>query len=202
MQGYSETLLEEYNDKLDETGRDYLQRIRRSALRMDLLVRDILAYSRVAKGDIHLKEVNLENVILDVIQGYPALHAKNADIIIQSPLPTVLGHEAYLTQIVSNLLGNAVKFVPRDTRPRVEIRAETEGNSVRIFFKDNGIGIAPEHQRQIFQIFGRVYSDKQFEGTGIGLAIAKKAAERMGGSIELKSEVGHGSEFAVLLNKP
>ena len=72
---------------------------------------------------------------------------------------------------------------------------------VRITFKDNGIGIAPEHQRQIFQIFGRVYSEKKFEGTGIGLAIAKKAAERMGGSLGVTSELGHGSQFFVLLKR-
>jgi PAS domain S-box-containing protein len=199
MQGYSDALLEDHSQRLDETAQDYLKRIRRAASRMDLLIQDVLAYSRVAKGDIDLQPVDVEHVIADVIQHYPALEAKNADIRVVGPIPKVVGHEAYLTQIVSNLLSNAVKFVPAGTRPAVEIRAKSEGEMVRIIFKDNGIGIAPEHQKQIFQIFGRVYSEKKFEGTGIGLAIAKKAAERMGGAVGVESTMGQGSEFFVIL---
>jgi PAS domain S-box-containing protein len=201
MQGYADALLEDYRDKLDPTGEDYLRRICRAAGRMDLLIQDVLAYSRVAKGDIHLREVNVENVVRDVIQSYPALQSEHASIKIAAPLPLVMGHEAYLTQIVSNLLSNAVKFVEPGKRPEVEIRAEIKGELAEIIFADKGIGIAPEHQNQIFQIFGRVYSDKKFEGTGIGLAIAKKAAERMGGSIGVRSELGRGSQFYVLLKR-
>ncbi|MDB6055857.1 MAG: two-component hybrid sensor and regulator, partial [Verrucomicrobiales bacterium] len=199
MQGYSDALLEDYKDKLDETGAEYLNRIRRSARRMDLLIQDVLAYSRVAKGEIELRAVNVENVIRDVIQNYPALQPGSAEITVFSPIPPVLGHEAYLTQLISNLLGNAVKFVSPGVRSNVSIRGTTEGDMVRISFQDNGIGIAEEHQRQVFQIFGRVYSEKKYEGTGIGLAIAKKAAERMGGSLGLNSELGKGSEFFVIL---
>ncbi|MDB6039826.1 MAG: hypothetical protein JWM99_3667 [Verrucomicrobiales bacterium] len=201
MQGYSDALLEDYKSKLDEPGQDYLKRIRRAASRMDLLIQDVLAYSRVAKGEIALEKVKIENVIHDVIQNYPALQADQALITVHSPLPPVLGHEAYLTQIVSNFLNNAVKFVSPGTKPRVDVRATIQGDMVRVSFEDNGIGIAPEHQAQIFQIFGRVYSEKQFEGTGIGLAIAKKAAERMGGFVGVVSELGRGSQFFVLLKR-
>jgi PAS domain S-box-containing protein len=201
MQGYAEALLEEYEGKLDPTGQDYLKRIGRAASRMDLLIQDVLAYSRVAKGEIQLRKVNVEGVIRDVIQNYPALQPDRATIKTVSPIPEVMGHEAYLTQIVSNLLTNAVKFVEPGKRPEVEIRGNAEGDLVRITFTDNGIGIAPEHHNQIFQIFGRVYSDKKFEGTGIGLAIAKKAAERMGGSVGVDSQLGRGSHFFVLLKR-
>jgi PAS domain S-box-containing protein len=201
MQGYSDALLEDYKDKLDPIAQDYLNRIRRAASRMDLLIRDILAYSKVAKGEIRLDTIDLEHVIRDVIQNYEALQPDRASINIKSPLPPVLGHEAYMTQIVSNYLSNAVKFVERGVRPVVNISASPEGDMVRVSFVDNGIGIDPEHQKQIFQIFGRVYSEKKFEGTGIGLAIAKKAAERMGGSVGVRSELGQGSEFFVLLRR-
>ena len=201
MQGYADALLEEYAGKFDATGEDYLKRIRRAASRMDLLIQDVLAYSRVAKGDIVLQEVNVENVVRDVIQNYPTLHAESTVISIKGPIPLVMGHEAYLTQIVSNLLSNAVKFVEKAKRPEVKISAESEEEMVRIDFTDNGIGIAPEHQKQIFQIFGRVYSEKKFEGTGIGLAIAKKAAERMGGSVGVESQLGRGSRFYVRLRR-
>ena len=201
MQGYSEALLEEYKNRLDEKGQGYLMRIRRSASRMDLLIQDVLAYSRVAKGEIHLCEVKVESVIQDVIQNYPALQEDRVDIQVMSPIPRVLAHEAYLTQIVSNLLSNAVKFVEPGKRPSITIRGSVEGEMVRLCFEDNGIGISPEHQQQIFEIFGRVYPEKKYEGTGIGLAIVKKAAERMGGMVELESAPGVGSRFFLILKK-
>jgi PAS domain S-box-containing protein len=201
MQGYADALIEEYGRKLDETGHEYLKRIRRAAARMDLLIQDVLAYSRVAKGDIQLNTVNVENVIRDVIQNYPGLQDERATIKVVAPLPKVIGHEAYLTQIISNLLSNAIKFVEPGKRPEVEVRGEIEGEIVRLTFSDNGIGIAPEHHNQIFQIFGRVYSEKKFEGTGIGLAIVKKAAERMGGTVTVESQLGRGSKFHVLLRR-
>lgn len=201
MHGYSEALLQDYKGKIDETGQEYLNRIRRSALRMDLLIQDILAYSRVAKGEIQLKPLNVENVIRDVIQNYPALQPDRAEILVVGPVPEILGHEAYLTQIVSNFLSNAVKFVVPGQKPSVIVRTRAEGEMIRLSFEDNGIGISSEHQKQIFQIFGRVYSDKKYEGTGIGLAIAKKAAERMGGFVGVESEAGKGSIFFVLLKK-
>jgi PAS domain S-box-containing protein len=199
MQGYSDALLDEYTGKLGLTGVEYLKRIRRSASRMDLLIQDVLAYSRVAKGAIELKQVDVEAVIRDVIQNYPALQPDKANISVLPPIPPILGHEAYLTQIVSNLLTNAVKFVEPGKKPGVLVRSRAEGDLVRIEFKDDGIGIAAKHQKQIFQIFGRVYSEKKYEGTGIGLAIAKKAAERMGGALGVESEAGRGSTFFVLL---
>jgi PAS domain S-box-containing protein len=201
MQGYADALLEDYKGRLDATGEDYLKRIRRASSRMDLLIQDVLAYSRVAKGDIPLREVNVDNVISDVLQNYATLHEGRAKVTVEGSITPVVGHEAYLTQIVSNFLSNAVKFVAPGTAPKVTIRGRDEGEWVRIDFTDNGIGIAPEHQKQIFEIFGRVYSDKKFEGTGIGLAIAKKAAERMGGSVGVDSELGQGSTFYVRLKR-
>ncbi len=115
----------------------------------------------------------------------------------------VRAHPAYLTQCVSNLLGNALKFVRPGVPPTVTIRAEDEPHTgnVKVWFEDNGIGIAPEHFQDIFQIFGRIHSSKEYEGTGIGLAIVRKAVERMGGSVGLTSEVGKGSRFWLSLQK-
>lgn len=199
MQGYADALIEDYAGKLDQTGREYLARIKRAASRMDLLIQDVLAYSRVAQGDVPLKPVDLNSVIRDVIQNYPTLQPERAEITVSDSLPQVIGHEAYLTQAVSNILTNGVKFVAPGTFPRITIGATQQAGLVRIFFRDNGIGIARDHRERIFQIFGRVYSDKQYEGTGIGLAIAKKAAERMGGMIGVDSEPGNGSTFYLLL---
>lgn len=199
MQGYSDVLLQDYHDKLDATAQDYLTRIRRAASRMDLLIQDVLAYSRVAKSEIQLHPIDVATVIRDVVLTYSSLDPDHADIEIRGPIPKVVGHDACLTQVISNFLANAVKFVAPGVRPKVVVSSAVHDGMVRIEFADNGIGIAPEHRNQIFQIFGRVYSDKKFEGTGIGLAIVKKAAERMGGLVGVESEFGKGSRFYLIL---
>jgi signal transduction histidine kinase len=202
MQGYAHALLEDYSAQLDEQGKKFLTKISSGAARLDLLVQDILAYSRIAKGQVTLENVSPGDIIRDVIDTYPHLRDKAA-ITIKSPLPAVCAHPAYLTQCVSNLLGNAVKFVAPGVQPRVTIWAEPEPGTdyIRLCFEDNGIGIAPEHFRDIFEIFGRVNANHVYEGTGIGLAIVRKAAERMGGGAAVTSELGKGSRFWLSLRR-
>jgi len=133
------------------------------------------------------------------------------DDTVTTPLPRVQGNLAALTQIISNLLGNAVKFVEKGVKPEVRIWAEVlPGRSevgspapasgrVRLWFEDNGLGIAPEHHPRIFQMFQRLHHLDQFEGTGVGLAIVRKAVERMGGRAGVESAVGQGSRFWIEL---
>jgi PAS domain S-box-containing protein len=200
MQGYAEALLHDYKDKLDAEGERYLQRILRGATRLDLLIRDVLAYSKVARGQIELRNVNLNALLQDILQNYPNLHSSKIDVRI-SDLPNVWGHEGLLTQVISNLLANAAKFVKPGAMPQVDVSSENLDGETKIWFSDHGLGIAPEHQKQIFEIFGRVYPEKQFEGTGIGLAIVKKALDKMGGSVGVISELGKGSRFWINLKK-
>ena len=200
MQGYAEALLEEERDRLSERGQQYLARIHRAATRLDLLVQDVLAYSKVAKGEIRLQPTPIGPLIEDILRSYPELREKAA-ITVEQPLPAVIGHEGYLSQCVANILGNAVKFVAPGVQPKVRVWAETLGEQVRINFEDTGIGIAAEHREQIFQLFGRVDHADAFEGTGIGLAIVKKACERMGGSVGVESELDRGSRFWITLRK-
>jgi signal transduction histidine kinase len=200
MQGYAEALITDKSDQLDDEGKHFLDRIQRAATRLDSLIQDVLAYSRIAKSDVQLTAICLDNFLKELLYGYPGITEK-LKIALHSPMPPVLGHEGYLSQCVANLLGNAAKFTRPDVTPQVVIRAEQEAEWVRIWFEDNGIGIAPEHHHQIFQIFGRVYAEKQFEGTGIGLAIVRKAAERMGGKVGVLSELGKGSRFWLSLKK-
>lgn len=199
MQGYADALLKDYQQSLDGTAIHYLERMRRAAYRLDMLIQDVLSYSKVAKGDVTLKPVDVTTVIKDVVQNYHHLQPPDAHVVLETSIPPVMGHEAHLTQIVSNLLGNAVKFVAPGVVPRIRISAIQENDLVRVLFEDNGIGIEPRHHAEIFKIFGRVYSEKQFEGTGIGLAIVKKAAERMGGSVSVASQLGKGSTFCLSL---
>src|SRR5262249_4301095 len=154
----------------------------------DRLILDILTYSRLSRRDVPLHPVSLDTLVREVVQTYPALQSARADISIPKSLPMVIGHESYLTQVFSNLLDNAVKFVPRGTKPRVRIWSEPRDGSVRIWIGDNGIGIKPEHRSRLFGMFERVHPEKQFEGTGIGLAIVRKAVERMGGTTGVESD--------------
>ncbi|MDB6028342.1 MAG: putative two-component sensor histidine kinase protein [Verrucomicrobiales bacterium] len=199
MQGYSQFLLEDYCDNLDETGRDYVRRISTAATRLDKLIQDILTYSRVARAEIHTRPIDLEKLFTDVIQSYHML--QRAQIHVRRPLLPVLGHEGSLTQSISNLLGNAVKFVPKDRKAEVNIWTEERDGKIRLNFQDNGIGIAPEYQKRIFNMFEQAHFTQSYEGTGIGLAIVRKAAERMDGEVGVESELGKGSTFWIELPK-
>lgn len=196
MQGYAQLLLNRLGTALDETGRSYFQRLMSSTERLDRLVQDVLRYSQVARTPVELRAVNLERLLDQVVNDYPVLLPPRVNIDVQKPLLPVRGHEAFLTQCMSNLISNAVKFKRPGQRPRVKIfTQELTRGKVRVWFEDNGIGIAPEDQRRIFGIFERVYSNKEYEGTGIGLAIVAKAVERMGGQVGVESAVGRGSRF-------
>jgi PAS domain S-box-containing protein len=195
MEGCARALLKDYASLLPEDGIDALHRIERAAARLDLLVRDILAYSKVSKGEIQLTIVDLDSLLEDLLQQHPQFHAARHHITIDHPLPRVRGHQACLGQCFANLVDNALKFIAPGATPKLHIRGEHLGEQVRICVADNGIGIAAEHRDRIFQIFGRVYPEKRYPGTGIGLAIVKKAVVRMGGTIGFESESGKGSTF-------
>ena len=201
MQGYAAALLADHKPNLNEEGRYYLERIHKAATRMDLLIQEVLTYSRVANEKLTFQPVDLERVISDIVQSYPDFQTPKAIITVKSPLPKVIGHEALVTQVISNLIVNAIKFVKPGETPKVFIHGESTETVVRVWVEDQGIGIDPMHYKRIFEIFGRVYGDKQFEGTGIGLAIAKKAVERMEGEIGVESQLSQGSRFWFTLKK-
>jgi PAS domain S-box-containing protein len=197
MQGYSNFLIEDYADKLDESGREFLNRIAAASGRLDRLVTDILTYSRVARENIEKSTIHLEPLVQEVIQSYPALQA--AEIHVRTPLIPVIGHEGSLTQCISNLLGNAIKFIPSDRKPVGKIWTELRGSRVRLNFQDNGIGISAADQERIFKIFEKASQGGFYEGTGIGLAIVRKAVERMEGRTGVESELEKGSTFWIEL---
>ena len=199
MEGYANALADDYGDRLDTQAQDWIQRIARSAHRLDGLISDVLAYSRVAKEAVALAPIDLERLIEDIRSGHPEFQAPKARIDIEKPLHRVLGHEAYLTQCIANILGNSVKFVDAGTVPEIRIRSEKVNGKVRLWFADNGIGIDPAHHERIFQIFGQVHPSGKYAGTGIGLAIVRKAAQRMNGDVGVESEPGKGSRFWLIL---
>jgi PAS domain S-box-containing protein len=200
MQGYAEVLVTQASTSLSPQHQNYLQRIQRAAARLDTLTREVLGYSQLSRREVTLQPVDLEKLLRDIREEYPQLRGTDC-IEIRSPLLAVLGHGGLLSQTLSNLLINACKFITPGKTPKVVVRTEEAGEQVRLWVEDNGIGIAPEHRDRLFKIFGRIHPDHKYEGTGIGLAIVKKAAERMGGTAGFESEVGKGSRFWVQLKK-
>ncbi len=202
MQSYAQFLVDEYSSKLDEQGVKYLQQIMRSSVRLDRLIRDVLSYTTVIHTQVPMERVDLDRLVRDIVETYPNGQPIKPQIRINGRLPTVMGNEALLTQCISNLLSNGAKFVAVGTTPRVEIWAEArEPDLFRVWFKDNGVGIAPEDHERIFRMFERIHPVTEYEGTGIGLTIVRKAAERMGAPMGFESELGDGSRFWIELEK-
>jgi PAS domain S-box-containing protein len=196
---FSEILETRFAEQLGREGKDLLDRVISSAVRLDRLIRDVLAYSRVTLAPIEREPLEPEKLIRQIIQEHPSFQEPNAEIQIRTPLLAILGHEASLTQCIYNLLCNAVKFVPKGTRPQIQIWTEPLENYVRLWIEDNGIGIPAEAKDRMFLMFQRFHRSADYEGTGIGLAIVRKAVERMGGKVGVESEPGRGSRFWLLL---
>lgn len=196
MQGLSQALLEDYSDRLDETGKLYAQEISASAQQADQLVSDLLDYGRLSRAEIVNQPLNLTELVATVLQQMQSdLQARQAVVTVDTPLPEVMGHRLTLIQALVNLLNNAVKFVPQDRQPQVHVWAELRSGWVRLWIEDNGIGIAPEYHELIFQTFERLHTRQAYPGTGVGLAIVRKGAERMGGRVGVESALGQGSRF-------
>ncbi|HYG35432.1 MAG TPA: PAS domain S-box protein, partial [Clostridia bacterium] len=219
MQTYATVLEEEAGTHLQPDSSEYLRRIKVAANRMDQLITDSLNYSKVVREELPLGPVNVGRLLRGLVETYPNLQLPGAEVTVEINNLLVLGNEAALTQVFSNLLGNAVKFVAPGVKPRVRVWAQemqtdevqsrdTEGRgenvasqpqAVRIWVEDNGIGIPKEGHGKIFGMFQRMHRAEEYPGTGIGLAIVRKSLERMGGQIYLESEPGRGSRFCVEL---
>lgn len=198
IQGYAHLVRERLGEGADPECRAMLQRISDSGVRLDRLIRDSLSYNAITHGPLELVPVDLDKLIAQVVDLYPNLGRDRVRI--RAPLGRVLAQESLMTQILSNLLGNAVKFTAKDTTPQVDVwTEEREGGKVRLCIQDNGIGIPREHWARIFGHFERLPAAQAGEGTGIGLAIVKMAVERLGGSVSVESEPGKGSLFSVML---
>ncbi|MET0263945.1 MAG: ATP-binding protein [Rariglobus sp.] len=197
MHGFAGLLAEECMDSLNEQSREYLNRITTAASRMDRLITDALSYSKVVRHEMPKEPVDVVRLLRGMVDSYPIFQEPKARIEIADDLPAVMGNEAGLTQCFSNLLGNAVKFVSPGKIPHVRITGERHGDMVRFWCEDNGIGIPKELQARVFVMFQRL--SKDYEGTGIGLALVKKVVERMGGSVGLESEPGKGTRFWIEL---
>jgi len=200
MEGFADALLEEYSDRLDAQGKDYARRICGAARRMDRMIGDLLDFERLATLEPAATRVELGPVVDQVlVEMADELRRTGAEVLVERPLLAAHANTELLQKVVRELVANALRFVPADARPHVIVRTEHEGSTVTLLIEDNGIGIAPEHQEQIFDPFVRLHGHDRHSGTGIGLAIVKRAVHCMGGDVRLESTPQEGTRFRVHL---
>jgi PAS domain S-box-containing protein len=196
---YTQLLSRRYKGKLDADADEFISFAVDGANRMQQLIQDLLAYSRVATKGKDLLETSSEEAFQQALRNLRGAIGDSGALVTHDPLPTVLADEGQLVQLFQNLVSNAIKYQNPGV-PRVHVSATRKRDNVggaRWLFtvKDNGIGIESQYFDRIFGMFQRLHKREEFEGTGIGLAICKKIVERHGGSISVESQMGHGSTF-------
>jgi PAS domain S-box-containing protein len=203
IQGFASALMEDETPRLSPTGRLFVQRIDGGVGRLDRLITDLLDYSKLTRGELPQGPVGLERAVqLALADLETQIGASGARIDVASPLPVVLGNEALLVQVFGNLIGNAIKFVAAGVVPHVLVRAHASDNRIRLEVVDNGIGIAPADRDRVFSVFERLHGQERYPGTGIGLAIVRKAADWMGGSVHMEDAPGGGAMAVLSLRPP
>lgn len=196
MQGFAQALREDFSADLPAAGQEYADRIVAAAKRMDHIIEDLLQFSRLSGRDLPLRTVALEDALEIALQQIDEdIVRTGARVEVARPLARVCGHRTTLVQVFVNLIGNAIKFVAAGTVPHVVVSTEQRGGEIEISVRDNGIGIEPAHRERVFGLFERLHGIETYPGTGIGLAIVRKAAERMGGSVGVDANSGGGSRF-------
>jgi signal transduction histidine kinase len=198
MDGFAGALREDYGGRLDARGHDYLRRITVAARHMDALIADLLEYGHLGREPLEPGPVGLRDVVADVIASRSEeWRERNAQIAVEIAAGMlVLAHRDALARAIERLLDNATRFARPGAAPLVLVRAEVRDDRARLWVEDNGIGIEPRYHERIFEVFERLNGDR-YPGTGMGLAIVRRVAMRLGGAVGIASEPGRGSRFWV-----
>ncbi len=205
---FGDRLADRYSEALDERAKDYILRMGSAAERMQVLINDLLKFSRISRKESPKDEVNLNRCLDKVLEVLELEIAEKQAVIHRSTLPTIIGDESQIEQLFQNLLTNSLKYSKKDLIPEINIsckncgveQALLEGEVFwKIRFEDNGIGFDNQYNKQIFQVFERLHGRTEYHGTGIGLALCEKILTRHGGRIEADGEVGKGAIFTVFL---
>ena len=192
---YTQLLSRRYKGKLDADADQFIAFAVDGATRMQQLIQDLLAYSRVGSKEVDLDDTSSEGALQEAIEDLHGAIEESGALVTHDPLPHVQADESQLRQLFQNLVGNAIKYQGPGI-PRVHISAAKNGGKKWMFsVRDNGLGIDPQYFERIFGMFQRLHKREEFAGTGIGLAICKKIVERHGGTISVESQPGLGSNF-------
>lgn len=194
ISSYVQLLAKRYKGKLDQDADDFIGYATDGAVRMQRLINDLLAYSRVGTQGKGFGEVNLDAALAKALENLQLFIKEKHAVITHDPLPMTYGDSGQLIQVFQNLIDNAIKFRSGEP-PRIHVSARIEGGECMCSVRDNGIGIAPEYLTRLFLLFQRLHTIKEYPGTGLGLAICKRIIERHGGKIWVESRPGKGSTF-------
>ncbi len=199
---YSQMLEEDYINVLDENGQRLLGIIQKSAVKMGVLIDDLLTFSRLSKKEMRKSRINMNEFVNNIVDEYAKISSHHAKIIVNE-LPDVLGDENLLSSVLTNLLSNAVKYSFKNEHPVIDISGKkiTENNKefVEYCITDNGIGFDMLYVNKLFGVFQRLHNEKEYPGTGVGLAISKRIIDKHDGKIWAKGELGKGSSFCFSL---
>jgi PAS domain S-box-containing protein len=195
VSSFSQLLARRFQGKLDTDADEFIAFIVEGAARMQTLINDLLAFSRIGTRGNQFASVACEQLLQAATQNLDVAIAESGAVMTHDPLPSLLADQTQLTQLFQNLFGNAIKFRRAEHVPRIHVSAARQHGAWRFSVRDNGIGIDPQFFDRIFIIFQRLHGRKEYPGTGIGLAICKKIVERHGGRMWVESEPGTGSTF-------
>jgi two-component system, LuxR family, sensor kinase FixL len=203
VQAFSDRLKTKYGDRLEGDGLDYLERMRSAANRMQLLIQDLLTFSRVSTQARPFAKVDLNAITREVLSDLEVKIEETGSTIVIDELPRLDADPTQMRQLMQNLVGNALKFRQMDTPPVINIYSKAVkangnglGKSYQVFVKDNGIGFDEKYTDKIFAVFQRLHGRAEYEGSGVGLAICRKIVERHNGNITAQSRPGEGATFA------
>jgi PAS domain S-box-containing protein len=191
---FLQLLEQRYKDQLDDDANEFIGFAVDGAKRLDDMITDLLEYSKVTNKTLEFKQVNVDHVLEETLASLKMQIDETHAIIKHDPLPNIYADEKLLIQLFQNLITNAIKYHGEKT-PKIHISVQKDENQYQFAVKDNGIGMSPEYLKQIFTIFKRLHTNEEYEGTGIGLAIAEKIIQQFKGSIWVESEPGKGSTF-------
>ena len=202
IKSYTQLIERKLKDQADEDTKEFFGFVTDGATRMDQLLDDLLKYALIGRDEQKLKSVALQHTI-DICQSNLRLLIEDTQTTLEyNNLPTIQGIPALLSQLFQNLISNAIKFRKAEVLPHIVIFSEETETDYIVKIKDNGIGINPDYKNQIFVIFRRLHGREAYEGTGIGLAICHKIMQRLGGTIQVESELGEGATFSLNFPKP
>jgi signal transduction histidine kinase len=194
INGYSRILMEDYSSKLDDEGIQTLETILRNALRMGQLIDDLLDFSRIGKQNVLKVKLDMTVIVNAVLQELKEQYPRDAEVII-SPMPLVYGDSSMLKQVMQNLLSNALKYSMKKEHARIEIGGYSEANFNVYYVRDNGAGFDMDYYDKLFGVFQRLHSAREFEGTGVGLALVHRIITKHDGKIWAKGKVNEGATF-------
>lgn len=199
LQSFAHVLLEDCGGVLDEQGKGYVERLIQTAEHMGVLFDELLNFARTSQQPINRRDVDFDPMVRQIVQEFQA-EAGTRPIEWQlSPLPAVQGDELMLRQVWVNLIGNAFKYSRHQENPRIEILQESRNGEHIFSVRDNGVGFDMRYAEKLFNIFQRLHSGTEFEGTGVGLALVRRIVERHGGRVWAESTPGNGAVFSFSL---